>query len=234
SADRESAGKVMEGRESEIRPCVGMGYCIDRIYFGGEALCAHNAATGREATMPHVIAASTAKKRKVVVVGAGPAGLEAARVAAARGHSVVVFEAAAGPGGQLRIASKLARRREILGIADWRVAQCEKHGVEFRFNTLAEAGDVLAEKPDVVFIATGGLPNLSFLEAGDDLVTTSWDILSGVTKPAESVLLFDDNGADAGLTAAEFIAGARSRLESATPARGLAPEAGGTNYPAYF
>ena len=233
-ADPHIARKVMEGREEEIRPCVGMGYCIDRIYFGGEALCAHNAATGREATMPHVIGASAGKKRKVVVVGAGPAGLEAARVAAARGHGVVVFEAASEPGGQLRLAAKLSRRREILGISDWRVAQCEKHGVEFRFNTLAEASDVLAEKPDVVFIATGGVPNLSFLEAGDDLVTTSWDILSGTAKPGESVLLFDDNGADAGLTVAEFIAGAGSRLEIATPERSLAPEVGGTNYPAYF
>jgi 2,4-dienoyl-CoA reductase-like NADH-dependent reductase (Old Yellow Enzyme family) len=233
-ADPHIARKVMEGREEEIRPCVGMGYCIDRIYFGGEALCAHNAATGREATMPHVIAASAGKKRKVVVAGAGPAGLEAARVAATRGHAVVVLEAAAEPGGQLRLAAKLSRRREILGISDWRVAQCEKHGVEFRFNTLAEAADVVAEKPDVVFIATGGVPNLSFLEAGDDLVTTSWDILSGAAKPGESVLLFDDNGADAGLTVAEFIAGAGSRLEIATPERSLAPDVGGTNYPAYF
>jgi 2,4-dienoyl-CoA reductase-like NADH-dependent reductase (Old Yellow Enzyme family) len=233
-ADPHIARKVMEGRESEIRPCVGMGYCIDRIYFGGEALCAHNAATGREATMPHVVPRSTGKKRKVVVVGAGPGGLEAARVAAERGHGVVVFEAAAEPGGQLRLAAKLARRREILGIADWRVDQCEKHGVQFRLNTLAEASDVLAEQPEIVFVATGGVPNLSFLEAGDDLVTTSWDILSGAAKPGESVLFFDDNGADAGLTVAEFIAGAGGRLEIATPERSLAPEVGGTNYPAYF
>jgi 2,4-dienoyl-CoA reductase-like NADH-dependent reductase (Old Yellow Enzyme family) len=233
-ADPHIARKVMEGREDEIRPCVGMGYCIDRIYFGGEALCAHNPATGREATMPHVIAASTGKKRKVVVVGAGPGGLEAARVAAARGHGVVVFEAAAEPGGQLRLAAKLARRREILGISDWRVDQCERHGVQFRLNTLAEASDVLEEEPEIVFIATGGVPNLSLLDAGEDLVTTSWDILSGAAKPAESVLLFDDNGADAGLTVAEFIVGAGSRLEIATPERVLAPEVGGTNYPAYF
>jgi N-methyl-L-proline demethylase len=233
-ADPHIARKVAEGRESEIRPCVGMGYCIDRIYFGGEALCAHNAATGREATMPHVVAASSGPKRKVVVVGAGPGGLEAAQVAAARGHQVVVFEAAAEPGGQLRLAAQLARRREILGIAEWRVDQCERHGVRFRLNTLAEPADVLAEEPDIVFVATGGVPNLSFLEAGDDLVTTSWDILSGAAKPAETVLLFDDNGGDAGLTVAEFVALAGSRLEIATPERSLAPEVGGTNYPAYF
>jgi 2,4-dienoyl-CoA reductase-like NADH-dependent reductase (Old Yellow Enzyme family) len=233
-ADPYIARKIAEGRESEIRPCVGMGYCIDRIYVGLDALCVHNPATGREATMPHVITKATGRRRKVVVVGAGPAGLEAAWVAAARGHEVVVFEAAAEAGGQVRLAAKLSRRREILGIIDWRLQQCSAHGVQFRFNTLAEPPDVIGEKPDIVFIATGGVPNLSFLEAGGDLVTTSWDILSGEVKPAESVLLFDDNGADAGLTVAEFIAEAGSRLEIATPERILAPEVGGTNYPASF
>jgi N-methyl-L-proline demethylase len=233
-ADPHIAGKIAAGRENEIRPCVGMGYCIDRIYVGLDALCIHNPATGREATMPHVVASTTGQRRKVVVVGAGPAGLEAARVAAARGHEVVMFEAAAEAGGQVRLAAKLARRREILGIIDWRVQQCSAHGVRFRFNTLAEAHDVLAEQPEIVFIATGGVPNLSFLEAGGDLVATSWDILSGEVKPAESVLLFDDNGADAGLTIAEFIAEAGSRLDIVTPERILAPEVGGTNYPPYF
>jgi len=233
-ADPHIARKVAEGRESEIRPCVGMGYCIDRIYVGLDALCIHNPATGREASMPHVIAPAAKQGRKVAVVGAGPAGLEAARVAAARGHEVVVFEAAGEAGGQVRLAAKLTRRREILGIIDWRLEQCSARGVRFRFNTLAEPEDVIAEKPDIVFIATGGVPNLSFLEAGGDLVTTSWDILSGEVKPAESVLLFDDNGADAGLTIAEFIAHAGSRLEIVTPERVWAPEVGGTNYPAYF
>ncbi len=233
-ADPHIARKVAEGRENEIRPCVGMGYCIDRIYFGNEALCIHNPATGRESTMPHVIARSAGPRRKVVVVGAGPAGLEAARVAAERGHETVVFEAADQPGGQLRLAANLARRREILGIAEWRVAQAERHGAQFRYNSYAEAADVLAEHPDIVFIATGGVPNLAFLDAGADLVTTSWDILSGSARPAQSVLLFDDNGADAGLTIAEFLANAGSGLEIATPERILGPEVGGTNYPAYF
>jgi 2,4-dienoyl-CoA reductase-like NADH-dependent reductase (Old Yellow Enzyme family) len=233
-ADPHIARKVAERREEDIRPCVGMGYCIDRIYFGGEALCAHNAATGREATMPHVVARSAGPQRKVVVIGAGPAGLEAARVTAERGHEVVVLEAAAEAGGQIRLAANLARRREIIGIVEWRLAQCAKHGVRFRYNLYAETADIVAERPDIVVVATGGLPNLSFLAAGAELVTTSWDILSGAAKPAESVLLFDDNGADAGMTVGEFIAVSGSRLEIATPERSLALEVGGTNYPAYF
>jgi N-methyl-L-proline demethylase len=233
-ADPHIARKLAAGREDDIRPCVGMGYCIDRIYFGGEALCIHNPATGREEALPHDIAPATGRRRKVAVVGAGPAGLEAARVAAARGHEVVVFEAAAEPGGQIRLTANLARRREIMGIVDWRVAQCEKHGVRFRYNVYAEPADILGESPDIVFIATGGLPNLSFLDGGADLVTTSWDILSGAVKPADNALLYDDNGADAGLTVAEFIAAAGGRLEIVTPERTLGPDVGGTNYPPYF
>jgi N-methyl-L-proline demethylase len=233
-ADPHIARKLAAGHEDDIRPCVGMGYCIDRIYFGGEALCIHNPATGREEALPHDIAPATGRRRKVAVVGAGPAGLEAARVAAARGHEVVVFEAAAEPGGQIRLTANLARRREIMGIVDWRVAQCEKHGVRFRYNVYAEPADILGESPDIVFIATGGLPNLSFLDGGADLVTTSWDILSGAVKPADNALLYDDNGADAGLTVAEFIAAAGSRLEIVTSERTLGPDVGGTNYPPYF
>ncbi|HEY6336746.1 MAG TPA: FAD-dependent oxidoreductase [Alphaproteobacteria bacterium] len=233
-ADPHIARKVMEGREEEIRPCVGMGYCIDRIYLAGEALCIHNAATGREAMMPHVVARSSGHQKKIVVVGAGPGGLEAARVGAARGHRVVLFEASDKPGGQLLIAAGLKRRREILGIVDWRMAECARDGVEMRFNTYAEASDVRAESPDVVIIATGGIPYTSFLDEGEGLATTTWDILSGAVRPAESVLLFDDNGAHPGMSAAEFIACAGSKLELATPERILAPEVGGTNYPAYL
>lgn len=232
-ADPHIVRKILDKREDAIRPCVGMGYCIDSIY-GGQAACIHNAATGREATMPHVVARGDGPRRRVIVVGAGPGGLEAARVAAARGHSVVLFEAAAEPGGQVRIAAGLARRREIVGIVDWRVAECERDGVDLRLNTYAEADDVLAEAPDVVVVATGGLPNTAFLDAGEDLVTTSWDVLTGAAKPAESILLYDDNGAHPGMTAAEFLAEAGSRLEIVTPERTLAPDVGGTSFPAYF
>jgi 2,4-dienoyl-CoA reductase-like NADH-dependent reductase (Old Yellow Enzyme family) len=232
-ADPHIARKVAEGREHQIRPCVGMGYCIDSIYTG-QAVCIHNAATGREATIPHAIARSVGPRRKVVVVGAGPAGLEAARVAGERGHEVVVLEAGPQAGGQVRIAAGLKRRREILGIVDWRLDECARLGVTIRCNVYAEALDVAAENPDIVVVATGGVPNMGFLDDGEALATTSWDILTGAVKPAARVLLYDDNGAHPGMTAAEFIAGAGSELEVVTPERMLAPDIGGTNYPAYF
>jgi NADPH-dependent 2,4-dienoyl-CoA reductase/sulfur reductase-like enzyme len=177
---------------------------------------------------------SEGPRRRVVVVGAGPGGLEAARVAGERGHDVLVLEAASQPGGQIRLAAGLKRRREILGIVDWRMAECERHGVRFRFDTYAEAGDVLAEAPDVVVVATGGLPDTDFLEDGAELATTGWDLLSGAVRPAASVLLYDDNGAHPGMTAAEFAADTGARLDLVTPERTLAPDVGGTSFPAYF
>jgi N-methyl-L-proline demethylase len=232
-ADPHIMRKIIEKREVEIRPCVGMGYCIDSIY-GGQALCVHNPATGRESTMPHVIARSAGPKRKIVIVGAGPAGLEAARVCGERGHTVILFEAGSEAGGQIRIAAGLARRREIMGIVDWRLAQCTKLGVTMRLNTYAEAADVLAEYPDIVIVATGGIPNTSFLDAGEDLVTTSWDLLTGAAGVAEQVLVYDDNGAHPGVSAAEFAARSGAKVEIVTPERTIAPDIGATSYPPYL
>ena len=232
-ADPHIARKVATGLEHEIRPCVGATYCLDRIYEGHEALCIHNAATGREATMPHVIAPSTGPRRKIVVIGAGPAGLEAARVSAERGHGVVVFEAASEPGGQIRLLARSPRRKELIGIADWRAEQLQRLGVEMRFNTLAEAEDVLALDPDIAIVATGGLPQTPPLEEGAALVVSSWDILSGDAKIAEDVLLYDDNGGHPGMQAAEMIADAGAALEIVSPERFFAPEMGGLNHVSY-
>ncbi|EJL50458.1 MULTISPECIES: NADH:flavin oxidoreductase [unclassified Rhizobium] len=225
--------KIIEKREDDIRPCVGANYCLDRIYQGGMAFCIHNAATGREQTMPHVVPKAETRK-KVVVVGAGPAGLEAARVAAERGHEVIVFEAASNPGGQIRLTAQSERRREMISIIDWRMAQCEKYGVVFHFNRWAEADTITAERPDVVIIATGGLPHTEVLTKGNDLVVSSWDIISGDVKPGSNVLVFDDAGDHAGLQAAEFLAKAGAKVEIMTPDRSFAPEVMAMNLVPYM
>jgi 2,4-dienoyl-CoA reductase-like NADH-dependent reductase (Old Yellow Enzyme family)/thioredoxin reductase len=221
--------KIMEGREAEIRPCVGATYCLDRIYTGGEALCIHNPATGREASMPHVVATRAERRLKVVVVGAGPAGLEAARVAGQRGHEVVVLEAADAPGGQVRLTALAPGRAEMIGIVDWRMAECERAGVGFRFNTYAEAEDVLAEAPDVVIVATGGLPAPPPLARGAELVTSAWDILAGDAKPGAEVIVCDEGAGPSAMLAAEKVAAAGGRIAFVTPERAIAPDIGGLN-----
>jgi NADPH-dependent 2,4-dienoyl-CoA reductase/sulfur reductase-like enzyme len=232
-ADPHIMRKIMEGREDTIRPCVGGNFCLDRIYAGGEAYCIHNPSTGRELTLPHAIEPAPAK-RKVLIVGAGPAGLEAARVSAERGHAVTVLEAAPKPGGQIRLTAVSPRRREMLSIIDWRMARCEERGVIFRFNTLADEATVLAEKADVVIIATGGMPHTEVLQSGNELVVSTWDILSGEVAPGKNVLLFDDAGDHPALQAAEIIAKSGARLEIMTPDRSFAPEVMAMNLVPYM
>jgi 2,4-dienoyl-CoA reductase-like NADH-dependent reductase (Old Yellow Enzyme family)/thioredoxin reductase len=225
--------KIMEKREDDIRPCVGANYCLDRIYQGGLAFCIHNAATGREETMPHAIPRAEVRK-KVVIVGAGPAGMEAARVAGERGHEVVVFEAASNAGGQIRLTAQSARRKEMIGIIDWRMAQCEKLGVTFHFNTWAEAETIEAEKPDVVIIATGGIPDTEILKSGNELAVSAWDIISGDVKPGTNVLIYDEAGDHAALQAAEVLASTGAKVEIMTPDRSFSPEVMAMNLVPYM
>ncbi|MEO0930429.1 MAG: FAD-dependent oxidoreductase, partial [Pseudomonadota bacterium] len=234
-ADPHIVQKIMEGREDDIRPCVGATYCLDRIYQGGEALCIHNAATGRELSMPHVISAAETRKN-IVIVGAGPAGLEAARVCAERGHAVTVFEAADQPGGQIRLTIQTPRKREMIGIIDWRMAQCAARDVTFHFNSYVEAAEVTALSPDVVIVATGGLPNLELFETRREAehVISTWDILSGDVKPAGRILIYDESGDNPAMQAAEMAAEAGAEVEVMTPDRSIAPDVMGMNLTPYL
>jgi N-methyl-L-proline demethylase len=232
-ADPHIMRKILEKREHDIRPCVGANYCLDRIYQGAMALCIHNPSTGREETLPHDVIKAPAK-RKVLVVGAGPGGLEAARVAAERGHDVTVLEAAPKAGGQILLTAQSPRRREMMGIIDWRLAQCEAKGVTFRYNTWADADTVMAENPDIVIIATGGLPHTEALSEGNDLVVSAWDIISGDVRPGSNVLIYDDAGDHAGLQAAEIIAETGARVEIMTRDRSFAPEVMAMNLVPYM
>ncbi len=231
-SDPHFVNKVREGREDDIRQCVGAAYCVDRVLQGHDALCLQNASTGREAELPHAVAKAPARRR-IVVVGAGPAGLEAARVSAGRGHEVVLFERQERTGGQINLATRAGWREQLSGISRWLDQQVGRLGVDLRLGVEATAESVMAESPDVVVIATGGTPNPGYFK-GVDLAATTWDVLAGKVAPAEAVLLYDDHGGDQGPSVAEHMAERGSQVEVVTPDRQLMAEMGMVNFTPYL
>ena len=225
--------KLINKEEEKIRPCVGATYCLDRIYEGKDTLCIHNPATGREKFMPHLLKKKVSGLKKIIIVGAGPAGLEAARVCSEQGHSVTVFEASDKPGGQINLITRSKRRKDMAGIIDWRIGICEANKVKFNFNSFASKEEILSENPDIVIIATGGIPNTDILNEGSDLVASTWDILSGNVNIEDDVILYDDGGNYPGLQAAEMISSETSKLEIVTPERFFSPDIGGMNFVPY-
>ncbi len=236
-ADPHIMNKVREGREDQVRQCVGANHCIDRMYLGQDTLCIQNAATSREATMPHVITPTKGTKRRVVVVGAGPAGLEAARVSRSRGHDVVLFEKSDAVGGQINLASKAPQREQMAGIVRWFDMETKRLGVERRFGVEATPDMILAEKPDIVVLAVGGHSNTGQVAewgVNEGLAVSAWDILSGKVVPAESVLVYDGISTHAGFGTADFIASRGSAVEMVTPDVKVADDVGGTTFPIFY
>jgi N-methyl-L-proline demethylase len=167
-------------------------------------------------------------------VGAGPAGLEAARVSGLRGHMVSVFEATVRVGGQVALAAKVGRRKELIGITDWLYAEAQAAGAAFRFNSYVEAAEIVAEQPDIVIIATGGTPNTAPFRQGGDLAISTWDVLSSQVALSDDIILYDDEAGHEALSTAEFLANKGIKFELITPERMIGAEVGGLNYPAYY
>ncbi|MFT3988995.1 FAD-dependent oxidoreductase [Aestuariivirga sp.] len=228
-ADPHIVRKITEKKEHSIRPCVGASYCLDRVSQGYDALCLHNAATGREATMPHVIPKTAGAVRKIVVVGGGPAGMEAARVCASRGHHVTMFEASGKLGGQLQIAALAGWRRDLISIVDWYAQQLEELGVDIRWNTMASDNEIEAENPDIVIAATGGIPDMDFVPGGE-LAISVWDALTGPALTGD-ILVYDDNGQPSAPSCADHLAGKHgAKVEYVTPDRAAASDMGTQNF----
>lgn len=212
-ADPEMPRKAREGRLEEIRQCVGVNEgCIDRIYRGKPVTCLQNPVAGREAELGEVRPAPAPKK--VVVVGGGVAGLEAARMATLRGHRVVLFEKEAELGGQVLIAARVPARADYAGIVRFLWVQVTRLGVEVRLRVEATPELVLAEAPDAVIIATGSHPYIPPIPGVDGKhVVTDRDVLRGRVSVGDRVVLIDDVHTQQALSTAEFLLDRGKRVE---------------------
>jgi 2,4-dienoyl-CoA reductase (NADPH2) len=220
-ADRDWALKVRDGREAEIRPCIGIVQDCRRAI--GLIGCTINARTGRE----HDWGSEHRAERpgRVVIAGGGPAGLEAARVAAESGHQVVLFERAERLGGQLRAAAAGPTRGEFLDFVSYCERELGRLAVDLRAGIEATSVGVLGEQPDLFVCAAGALPMPSALPvSGDARVVNVWDLLSGaVPELSERAVVVDDgSGFWHAVSAAELLAARGVKVELVTPARGVA------------
>lgn len=203
-ADPEFPNKAASGNLDEITPCVG---CLTRCW--GEPgikndrwrSCMMNPFAGYEGTMK---IEKADKVEKIVVIGAGPAGMEYAWIAAARGHQVVLLEKEARVGGQLRIASIAPGKIDFGRGVKWLWTMCRKHGVDIRLETEADKEFVLSLKPDKIVVATGAKAVVPFLNVKDIPCVTAFDVLEGKYMLGSKVLVL--GGGMVGLETAEFAA----------------------------
>lgn len=206
-ADQELPKKAMEGRMDDIRMCMGANEgCIARIYAGKTMTCVQNPVAGRERELASYEQAE--KKKKFVVVGGGPGGLETARMAALRGHDVTLIEKEDQLGGQIRLAASTPNRDSYASSVEWLEGQARKLGVDIRTGTEATVASVLELSPDAVVIATGSKGRYpTHLPGGDDpSIVTARDVLEDKAQVGENVLFIDDNHHQEGLSTAEKLA----------------------------
>ncbi len=212
-ADPDLPNKVRQGRVDDVRLCVGANEgCIARIYQGKPVTCIQNPTTGRETELGELVPAAV--RRRVVVVGAGVAGLEAARVAALRGHRVVLFERESQVGGQVLIAARAPERAEYGGILRFLARQVDQLAVDCRLRVEASVETVLAESPEVVIVATGSHPHVPPLRGLDGKhVVTDRDVLLDRVEVGERVVVVDDVHTQQGLSTAEHLLDRGRRVE---------------------
>ena len=228
-ADPGLIAKLREGRLDDIRPCVGANVCIRNGLEGRSIGCIHNPQAGRELTWGDPVPAQ--RSLDVAVVGGGPAGLEAARVAALRGHRVTLHEQAEHLGGQLRTWTRLASKRELRRIVEWQQRQLERLQVRIRpWHRVDSAADL--DGAEVVVLAAGARPGPVSVEGAAEhgvSVCTAHDVLDSDPVPAAPSLVWDRAGGGAAVTAAEHLAEAGCRVVMVTPSMAVADDVDLTN-----
>jgi thioredoxin reductase len=214
--DPELPNKAREGRLDEIRYCIGCNEgCWGRIYQTLPITCAINPSVGREKEMEIVPAPV---KKKVMVIGGGIAGMEAARVAALRGHTVSLYEREQVLGGQLQIAAKAPGRQDMAEPVRYYETQFRILGVNVNLGSPVDESTVLANNPDAVIVATGGLPARPTFPGADQAnVVTARDVLSGTAEAGRKVIVLATDRGMESLTTAEFLLERGSEVEIVVP-----------------
>lgn len=202
-ADPELPRKAQEGRADEIKPCCACNQgCYDRLFANLDITCTANPAAGRE---EEFAIRPAAKPRKVMVIGGGPAGLEAARVAASRGHRVVLYEKDDHLGGQLALAAVPPGKAEINSLVAYFSTQMDNLGVRVKLGKEATAETVDREKADVVIVASGARPIIPAIPGVDGAnVVTAHDVLAGKAATGDAVVVV--GGGQVGVETADFLA----------------------------
>jgi mycofactocin system FadH/OYE family oxidoreductase 2 len=220
-ADPELPNKALEGRDDDIRHCIACNQgCIGRMAMGYTIGCMQTPVTGNERELGSGTLSLCRQPKKVVIIGAGPAGLEAARVAALRKHRVIVFEKNEDVGGQNLLAARAAGRQEIQGVTRWLSSQVNKLDIDLRLGMEADEDTVLGEEPDAVVVATGSLPKEKPFpgEYSPPEVVNTWQVLIAELEAGPKVLLIDLNGHHHGTGTAEFLADRGKAVHVLTPA----------------
>jgi len=216
-ADADFAAKARAGMADDIRLCLSCNQeCVGRMGLNRWLGCIENPTTGREAFVDG--AETPASPRKVVVVGGGPAGLQAASTAAARGHDVVLFESSDQLGGQARVAASVPSRAEFGDIVRNLVHACRRADVDIRLGTAANVDAVMAERPDAVVIATGAEPSRPYWAPADAVtVVDVRDVLEERARPDGHVVVIDELGFHQATSVAELLADRGCSVEVITP-----------------
>jgi 2,4-dienoyl-CoA reductase (NADPH2) len=203
-ADPHLVRKLSEGRVAEIRPCIGcIQMCQGELERNQNVKCVYNAVTGRERFLRTVEEERAAQTRRITVVGGGPAGLEVARVAAIRGHSVTLLERAHRLGGTVRVAEKTPGRAELGRSVDWLTAEVHRLGVTVKTAVSATADDVSATDPEVVVVATGARTAAPpWAPPGTERVVGIREVVDGTVAPTGHVAIVDDDHRGQALAAA--------------------------------
>ncbi len=188
-ADPDWPNKVREGRIDEIRPCIACNECIERIFFSRPVVCSVNPLKGLESRyLSEEFIPKALRRKKILVVGAGPAGLEFARIAKLRGHDVIVIDREKEIGGTVRIASVPDFKKRLEKLIKWYEVQLRKLGVELRLGTELSLDLVKEIKPDVVVIATGSKPIVPRIPGVENAVTAD-DVLTGKVAVGNKVIV---------------------------------------------